>query len=102
MYEFDARKMMGAATAVSQSLPIAGHPRELSPEALKVAAEPAVPGYSPIVLSGVVRIAVIAFQAAGIYDVHAFRGPVNELSRLTAAWSVVFLIAMAVAFFAKF
>jgi Undecaprenyl-phosphate glucose phosphotransferase len=140
MYEFDARKMMGAATAVSQSLPIAGHPRELSPEALKVAAEPAVPAYSPIVLSGVVRIiefaliaaiglaiellyvypvygidhyyvgaivaiagiAVIAFQAAGIYDVHAFRGPVNELSRLTAAWSVVFLIAMAVAFFAKF
>jgi Undecaprenyl-phosphate glucose phosphotransferase len=142
MYEFDARKMMGAASAVAGSpraMPIAV-PHKLSPEALKVAAEPAVPAYSPIVLAGVVRIiefgliaavgfaiellyvypvygidlyyvgaifgiaalAVIAFQAADIYDIHTFRSPVTQLTRLALAWSVVFLLAMAVAFFAKF
>ena len=143
MYEYDARKMMSAASAVAgsaRSVAIAGRPRELSAEALKVAAEPAAPAYSPIVLSGIVRIielgliaaiglaiellyvypvygidlyyvgaifaiaalAVVAFQAADIYDVQAFRSPVSQLTRLSVAWSVVFLIAMAVAFFAKF
>jgi Undecaprenyl-phosphate glucose phosphotransferase len=142
MYEFDARKMMSAASSVAGSAHAMriDHPHELSPEALKVAAEPAVPAYSPIVLAGVVRImefgliaaiglaiellyvyphygidlyyvaaifgiaalAVIAFQAADIYDIHSFRTPVTQLTRLALAWTIVFLLAMAVAFFAKF
>src|SRR5262249_16232155 len=39
--------------------------------------------------------------AADIYDVQAFRTPVQQITRLGVAWSIVFLIAMAVAFFAK-
>jgi Undecaprenyl-phosphate glucose phosphotransferase len=141
MLEFDARKMVSAAAAVAApALPAGNRPRELSPEAQKVAAEPLVTAYSPIVLAGFVRmldagfiaalgvaihllyvfptygfewyylganggiaaLAVIAFQAADIYDVHAFRSPVRQITRLGVAWTIVFLIAMAVAFFAKF
>jgi FlaA1/EpsC-like NDP-sugar epimerase len=143
MLEFDARKMMSAASATAvaaPALPGGGQRRQLSPEAQKVAAEPLVTAYSPIVLAGFVRmldagfiaalgvaihllyvfptygfewyylganggiaaLAVIAFQAADIYDVHAFRSPVRQITRLAVAWTLVFLIAMAVAFFAKF
>jgi Undecaprenyl-phosphate glucose phosphotransferase len=141
MLELDARKMMSAASAVAATaLPAGSRPRELSAEAQKVAAEPLVTAYSPIVLAGFVRmldagfiaalgvaihllyvfptygfewyylganggiaaLAVIAFQAADIYDVHAFRSPVRQITRLGVAWTIVFLIAMAVAFFAKF
>ncbi len=143
MYEFDARKMMSAAPAVAGSaaaMPMPSRVRELSKEALQVAAEPLMPAYSPIVLSGIVRIvefclialigiaiqliyvyptygfewyylganlviavlAVIAFQAADIYDIQAFRSPASQLTRLGVAWSVVFLLAMGIAFFAKF
>src|SRR5262249_54661037 len=52
--------------------------------------------------AGIAALAVIAFQAADVYDVHAFRTPVRQIARLGAAWTVVFLIAMAIAFFAKF
>jgi len=51
--------------------------------------------------AGLAAIAVITFQAADIYDVQAFRTPVQQITRLGVAWSIVFLIAMAVAFFAK-
>jgi Undecaprenyl-phosphate glucose phosphotransferase len=46
-------------------------------------------------------LAVITFQAADIYDVNAFRTPARQITRLGVAWSVVFLLAMAIAFFAK-
>jgi Undecaprenyl-phosphate glucose phosphotransferase len=51
---------------------------------------------------GISFAAIVAFQAFEIYDVTAFRTHVYQLSRLIAAWSLVFLFAMAVAFFAKF
>ena len=147
MLEFDARKMMSAASASAVAapapggaVPVAGRRRELSPEAQLVAAEPIAPAYSPIVLAGFVRIidavaiaviglaiyflhvfptygfgwyyvganaaiavlSVLAFQAADIYDVQGFREPLQQITRLGAAWTFVFLIAMAVAFFAKF
>jgi Undecaprenyl-phosphate glucose phosphotransferase len=51
--------------------------------------------------AGLAILAVITFQAADIYDVQAFRSPLEQITRLGVAWSVVFLIAMAVAFFAK-
>ena len=44
---------------------------------------------------------MIAFQAADIYQVQAFRGYEKQYFRLASAWSVVFLIVMGMTFFAK-
>jgi Undecaprenyl-phosphate glucose phosphotransferase len=56
--------------------------------------------YVPAVV-GIALFAIVAFQAADIYQVQAFRGHEKQYMRLASAWSVVFLIAMAVSFFAK-
>ena len=50
---------------------------------------------------GVATLAMIAFQAADIYQVHAFRNPVSQCARLTVAWSVVFLVVVTLVFFAQ-
>ncbi len=50
---------------------------------------------------GVAALAMIAFQAADIYQIQAFRSPVSQCARLTVAWSIVFLILVAIAFFAQ-
>jgi Undecaprenyl-phosphate glucose phosphotransferase len=50
----------------------------------------------------VAAIAVTAFQLFDIYTTTAFRTQVHQLGRLTAAWTMVFLIALALAFFIKF
>ena len=50
---------------------------------------------------GVAVLAMLAFQAADIYQVQAFRGYEKQYFRLASAWSVVFLIAIGVTFFAK-
>ena len=115
--------------------------RELTPLARAIAAEPAAPAISPIVLAGIVRIveflaivatgalaftlfvrpdveafawhylpatlaialaALIALQIVEIYDVTAFRTRVYQLSRLASAWTVVFVLALAVTFFSRF
>jgi Undecaprenyl-phosphate glucose phosphotransferase len=142
MLEFDARKIMGAATAVSAPVGRAAQPaapKPLSPAALEAVAEPIVPAWSPIVVAGSVRmiefaltaviglavylayvvpiegfewrylgailgisvLAMLAFQTADIYQVQAFRGYEKQYFRLASAWSVVFLIAIGVTFFAK-
>ena len=44
---------------------------------------------------------MLAFQVADIYQVQAFRGHEKQYMRLASAWSVVFLIAIGVSFFAK-
>ena len=44
---------------------------------------------------------MLAFQAADIYQIQAFRGHEKQYMRLASAWSVVFLIAIAASFFAK-
>jgi Undecaprenyl-phosphate glucose phosphotransferase len=53
-------------------------------------------------IAGITGGAVIAFQAADIYHINAFRRPLNQLARLISAWTIVFLLATAVSFFAKF
>jgi len=50
---------------------------------------------------GVAALSMIAFQAADIYHVQAFRNPVSQCARLTVAWSIVFLVLVALAFFAQ-
>jgi Undecaprenyl-phosphate glucose phosphotransferase len=46
-------------------------------------------------------LAMLAFQAADIYQVQAFRGHEKQYMRLASAWSVVFLVVIGVSFFAK-
>jgi hypothetical protein len=46
-------------------------------------------------------LACLAFQAADIYQVQAFRGHEKQYMRLASAWSVVFLIAVTASFFTK-
>src|SRR5262249_12506008 len=50
---------------------------------------------------GIAVLAMLAFQTADIYQVQAFRGYEKQYFRLASAWSVVFLIAIGVTFFAK-
>src|SRR6185312_7977707 len=52
-------------------------------------------------IGGIALLAMVAFQAADIYQVQAFRGHEKQYMRLASAWSVVFLIAIGVSFFAK-
>ncbi len=49
----------------------------------------------------IAMLAMLAFQTADIYQVQAFRGHEKQYFRLASAWSVVFLIAIGVSFFAK-
>jgi Undecaprenyl-phosphate glucose phosphotransferase len=49
----------------------------------------------------VAGLAMIAFQAADIYQIQAFRNPVSQCARLTVAWSLVFLVLVAIVFFAQ-
>ena len=44
---------------------------------------------------------MLAFQAADIYQVQAFRGHEKQYMRLASAWSVVFLLAIATSYFTK-
>ena len=50
---------------------------------------------------GIALLAMLAFQIADIYQVQAFRGHEKQYMRLASAWSVVFLIAIGISFFAK-
>jgi len=50
---------------------------------------------------GIALLAMLTFQVADIYQVQAFRGHEKQYMRLASAWSVVFLIAIGVSFFAK-
>ncbi|MPZ38081.1 MAG: undecaprenyl-phosphate glucose phosphotransferase [Rhizobiales bacterium] len=55
----------------------------------------------PLAIVAIAAIATLAFQAADIYQVQAFRGYEKQYFRLAAAWSVVFLIVIGISFFAK-
>ena len=50
---------------------------------------------------GVAALAMVAFQAADIYQIQAYRNPVGQCARLTVAWSIVFLVLVTLAFFAQ-
>ena len=52
-------------------------------------------------VAAIATLAMLAFQAADIYQVQAFRGHEKQYFRMASAWSVVFLIAISVSFFAK-
>ena len=50
---------------------------------------------------GIATLAMLAFQAADVYQVQAFRGYEKQYFRLASAWSVVFLLVIGATFFAK-
>jgi Undecaprenyl-phosphate glucose phosphotransferase len=56
---------------------------------------------STVGLFGLTGLTLLCFQAAGLYDVHVFRTHVAQFGRLLMAWTLVFLFATAVVFFAK-
>ena len=56
--------------------------------------------YFAAILS-IALLTMLAFQVADIYQVQAFRGHEKQYMRLASAWSVVFLIAIGLSFFAK-
>ncbi|MGB6538917.1 MAG: undecaprenyl-phosphate glucose phosphotransferase [Xanthobacteraceae bacterium] len=57
--------------------------------------------YYVAAIGGIALLAMLAFQAADIYQVQAFRGHEKQYMRLASAWSVVFLVAIGASFFAK-
>jgi Undecaprenyl-phosphate glucose phosphotransferase len=71
---------------------------------LYVAYLPAIEGLLPRYLGATLAIALLstlAFQAADIYQVQAFRGYEKQYMRLASAWSAVFLVVIGASFFAK-
>jgi Undecaprenyl-phosphate glucose phosphotransferase len=50
---------------------------------------------------GIAAATVFAFQTAELYDVTAMRTRVHQLGRVALVWTAVFLVALAVSFFAK-
>jgi Undecaprenyl-phosphate glucose phosphotransferase len=50
---------------------------------------------------GISLLSLLAFQAADIYQVQAFRGHEKQYMRLASAWSVVFLIAVTASYFTR-
>jgi len=52
-------------------------------------------------VAGIAAMAVLAVQSAGLYQIQAFYGHANSYLRLTSAWSLVFLVAVSISFFAK-
>ncbi len=50
----------------------------------------------------VAAAAVATFQAFDLYSIGAFRTHVYQLTRVAACWTVLFLVGLAVIFFAKF
>ncbi len=54
-----------------------------------------------VAVAGISVVSIVAFQAVDIYQTHAFRRPFRQIARMASAWSLVFLLAITVAFFFK-
>jgi Undecaprenyl-phosphate glucose phosphotransferase len=57
--------------------------------------------YYAAAVAGIAALAVIALQGAGLYQMQAFYGHANAYIRLASTWSLVFVIAIGISFFAK-
>jgi Undecaprenyl-phosphate glucose phosphotransferase len=84
LIEFALVMLIGAAIYAAYVLPIDGFS-----------------WHYPLAIVAIAAIATLAFQAADIYQVQAFRGYEKQYFRLASAWSVVFLIVIGISFFAK-
>jgi len=52
-------------------------------------------------LLGVGLVVPVLFAGAGLYSIHAFMRPVEQLARLTASWFAIFAGLFAILFFAQ-
>jgi Undecaprenyl-phosphate glucose phosphotransferase len=52
-------------------------------------------------VAGMAALAVLAFQSGGLYQLQSLRGRPRAYLRLASAWSLVFVIAIGITFFAK-
>jgi Undecaprenyl-phosphate glucose phosphotransferase len=63
-----------------------------------------VEGFEWHYVAGILTIGImsmLALQVADVYQVQAFRGHEKQYMRLASAWSVVFLVAISMSYFAK-
>jgi Undecaprenyl-phosphate glucose phosphotransferase len=61
-------------------------------------------GFESYYIVAIVSIATLSgvlFQAFELYNLHALRTPLRQIGRIGAAWTLAFLLALAIAFFAK-
>ncbi len=52
-------------------------------------------------IAGISLLSLLAFQAADIYQIQAFRGHEKQYMRLASAWSVVFLLTVTASYFTR-
>ena len=55
----------------------------------------------PASIVAMAAVAIISFQASGLYDIQVFRGHVRQTVRMISTWTFVFLLFISVSFFAK-
>ncbi len=84
LIEFAITLLIGAAIYVAYVVPVEGFEWHYAAAILAIAV-----------------MTTMALQVADVYQVQAFRGHEKQYMRLASAWSVVFLIAISVSFFAK-
>ncbi|HRO00283.1 MAG TPA: undecaprenyl-phosphate glucose phosphotransferase [Nitrobacter sp.] len=63
-----------------------------------------IDGFSLSYIAAILAVsasAVVCFQAADIYDVQVFRGPLRQMTRMISSWAFVFLLFICVSFFVK-
>jgi len=56
---------------------------------------------APGLIGAIALVAIVAFQAADLYDVQVFRNLISQMTRLGSAWSLVFLLVIGASFLAK-
>jgi Undecaprenyl-phosphate glucose phosphotransferase len=84
LIEFALTLVIGAAIYVAYVVPVEG-----------------VEWHYILAILAIAAMTTLALQVADVYQVQAFRGHEKQYMRLASAWSVVFLIAISVSFFAK-
>jgi Undecaprenyl-phosphate glucose phosphotransferase len=84
LIEFALTVLVGAVIYVAYVVPVEGFEWHYVAAILVIAA-----------------MSMLALQVADVYQVQAFRGHEKQYMRLASGWSVVFLIAISMSFFAK-
>jgi Undecaprenyl-phosphate glucose phosphotransferase len=65
--------------------------------------DPSAPALQYVLASFAIAVAAVTvFQTFNLYNVSVFRAQIHQLTRLATAWTALFMIGVAIAFFAKF
>ena len=63
---------------------------------------PSLPLAYLVVLPVVAAVALLIFQALGLYNTAAYRDPVHSGFRIAGGWTIILLVALALVFFLRF